>query len=130
MSSDEEEKVGGRRQWRILAPRWRATRVTGWLRYFDALYDRARELSGDARGSHPRHRGSARRTSENIKFVRGLPRNAYRQSWLGSLVDIENVVKPTANISWTHDEKIIEWVHFNLDACCVNPDYQVGPGPE
>ncbi|KAF9790988.1 hypothetical protein BJ322DRAFT_999565 [Thelephora terrestris] len=108
MSSDEEEKVGGRRQWRILAPRWRAARVTGWLRYFDAIYEKGREASGNDRGAFPRHRGSARTTSDNKKFPEGLPRNAYRQTWLDSLVDVENVVRPIENVRWTHDDKIVE----------------------
>lgn len=110
MSSDEEEKLGRRKQWRILAPRWRSARVTGWLRFFDALYDQVRSTGGiiDSRGSLPRHRASARKTSENRRFVVGLPRNAYRQGWLESLVDVENVVRPTENVSWNHDPLIVE----------------------
>jgi len=110
MSSDEEEKVGRRKQWRILAPRWRSARVTGWLRYFDALYDLARGEAGPDgyRGPLARHRASARRTSDSKKFVRGLPRNAYRNGWLQSLVDIENMARPTANVAWTHDPVIVE----------------------
>lgn len=110
MSSDEEELVGRRKQWRILAPRWRAARVTGWLRYFDALYDRARREKGlnDYRGPVARHRASARTTSDSKKFVRGLPKNAYRQGWLDSLIDVDNIVRPAANVSWTHDAAIIE----------------------
>ena len=110
MSSDEEETVGRRKQWRILAPRWRSARVTGWLRYFDALYDQARSGGGPYQynGPLPRHRASARNTSDNKKFVPGLPRNAYRKGWLESLVDVENVVRPTASVSWIHDQAIIE----------------------
>lgn len=110
MSSDEEEKVGRRRQWRILAPRWRSARVTGWLRYFDALHDLARGEAGptEYRGPLPGHRASARRTSDNKGFVRRLPRNAYRQAWLKSLVDVDNIVRPTASVSWTHDPVIVE----------------------
>ena len=110
MSSDEEEMVGRRKQWRILAPRWRAARVTGWLRYFDALYDLTRSEAGpnEYRGPLARHRASARRASDNKKFVRGLPRNAYRNSWLQSLVDIDNMARPTASVSWTHDPAIVE----------------------
>lgn len=114
MSSDEEEQVGRKKQWRILAPRWRSARVTGWLRYFDAIYDQVRGEGGlsDFRGPVPRYRASARTTSENKRFVPGLPGNAYRQGWLESLVDVDNVVRPTANVSWTHDPVIIEWVYF------------------
>ena len=110
MSSDEEEKVGSRKQWRILAPRWRSAKVTGFLRYFDALYDQDRSENGpnEYRGPLARHRASARRTSDSKKFVRGLPRNAYRKTWLQSLVDADNIARPTANISWTHDPTIVE----------------------
>ena len=110
MSSDEEEKVGRRKQWRILVPRWRSTRVTGWLRYFDALYDLARSDAGPEgyRGPLARYRASARRTSDSKKFVRGLPRNAYRTDWLQTLVDIDNMARPTAAVPWKHDPVIVE----------------------
>jgi len=112
MSSDEEEKVGTMKQWRILLPRWRSMRVTGWLRYFDAIYDKTRNEGGahDSRGQLPRHRASARRTSQSKKYVPRLPRNAYRKTWLNSLVDVDNVVRPTANVQWTHDPVITEYV--------------------
>ena len=110
MSSDEEETVGKGKQWRILHPRWRSPKVTGWLRFFDAIYEQAREVGAtqDLRGPLPRHRASARTTSANKRFVTGLPRNAYRKSWLKTLVDVDNVVRPTANVDWTHDQKIVE----------------------
>lgn len=109
MSSDEEETVGKAKQWRILAPRWRSARVTGWLRYFDALYERSKNegATQDQRGTRPRHRASARTPSTNKKFVAGLPRNAYRQAWLSTLVDVENVVRPTQSVHWIHDPAVV-----------------------
>ena len=110
MSSDETSDGDGVRRYRILRPQWRSTAVSGWLRYFDALYNRARRdrVFGNDRGAFPRDRKTAKKESESTKFVIGLPRNAYRQSWLNGQIDVENVVQPGPSVSWVHEPAIVE----------------------
>lgn len=110
MSSDETSDGDGPRRYRILNPRWRSPLVTAWLRYFDALYNRARRdrVFGNDRGAFPRDRKSAKKESRSRKFVVGLPRNAYEQNWLDKQVDIENVVQPGPSVPWLHQPEIIE----------------------
>lgn len=110
MSSDETSDGDGVRRYRILNPRWRSPFVAAWLRYFDVLYNRARRegIFGNDRGALPRDRKSAKKESRSIKFVVGLPRNAYRQEWLAKQVDVENVVQPGPNVPWLHEAAIIE----------------------
>ena len=110
MSSDEEETIDGIKQYRILAPRWRSDLVSGWLHCFDSLYLRARRDGAFTtdRGSAPRIRLNARKKSNNAKFVVGLPRNAYKESWLDQQIDINNVVQPGPDVSWMHEPMVIE----------------------
>jgi len=110
MSSDETSDGDGFRRYRILRPQWRSTAATGWLRFFDVLYNRARRdrVFGNDRGAFPRDRKTAKRDSESTQFVIGLPRNGYDEGWLNSQIDIENVVQPRPNVSWTHEPAINE----------------------
>lgn len=110
MSSDETSDGDGPKRYRILTPRWRSSLVTAWLRYFDALFIRARRdgVFGHDRGAYPRDRKSARNFSRSKRFVARLPRNAYRQNWLDKQVDIDNVVQPCPSVSWVHDPTVIE----------------------
>lgn len=110
MSSDETSDGDGVRRYRILNPQWRSTAVSGWLRYFDALYNRARRerVFGNDRGAFPRDRKNARKESDSMKFVIGLPRNAYKEEWLNNQIDVDNVVQPGPNVTWAHEPAIIE----------------------
>jgi hypothetical protein len=110
MSSDETTDSDGIKRYRILSPQWRSDAVTGWLRYFDALYFRARRdgVFGNDRGAMPRERTDPRRRSNSKKFVVGLPRNAYREEWLRRQVDIKNVVQPGPEVPWMHEPAIVQ----------------------
>ena len=110
MSSDETSDGDGTKHFRILKPQWRSELVTAWLRFFDALYNRARRdrLFGSDRGALPRDRKSAKRYSDNKNFVVGLPLNAYRDRWLNAQVDIENIVQPGPSVPWGHEPAINE----------------------
>ncbi|KAF9786637.1 hypothetical protein BJ322DRAFT_1003536 [Thelephora terrestris] len=110
MSSDETSDSGGTKQWRILAPQWRSDAVTAWVRYFDALYHRAKRdrRFGNDRGALPRVRKNAKNYSNNTKFVGDLPKNAYRPQWLNEQIDIVNTVRPGPNVSWMHEPAIVE----------------------
>ena len=110
MSSDETSDGGGSRHSRILKPRWRSELVTAWLRFFDALYNRARRdrLFSSDRGALPRERKSAKKYSDNVNFVVGLPLNAYRDRWLNAQIDIQNMVQPGPSVPWAHEPAINE----------------------
>lgn len=110
MSSDETSDSDGIKRYRILTPRWRAVRVTGWLRFFDALYNRARRdrISGHDRGARPRDRKSAKKDSDNQTFMAKLPVNAYRDEWLDEQIDVENLVQPGPPVAWGHEPSINE----------------------
>jgi hypothetical protein len=110
MSSDETSDGDGVRRYRILSSPWRSDAVTAWLRFFDASYIRARAdgALGSRRGALPRERRTARRQSNSKRFVKGLPKNAYRQEWLNEQIDVANMVRPGPSVSWTHEPSIVE----------------------
>ena len=112
MSSDEEEKVLDGVQYRIQLPRWRAPNLTAWLRMFDAIHQYYRFENGanDMCGSLPRRRVATSTESQSRKFVSGLPINAYKASWLEEQLDVSNIVHPTPEIRYWHDENLIQYV--------------------
>ena len=112
MSSDEEETTAEGKRYTILAPRWRAAVLTPWLRVFDCLYLRYRnqQAHGDQRGSMPRKRYASQRQSTSIKWVPGLPYNAYRSDWLEQQLDVANVVHPSDEQPYTHDPFVTQYV--------------------
>lgn len=107
MSSDEERLVGGHTQYDVLEPVWRSEIVTVWLRVFDCLYSRARR-HGNQRGSAPRMRVTSGKRSASGKFVPGLPRNAYDDTWFDNQVHVDYAVKPGPPVQYAHDVKTIE----------------------
>ncbi|KAF9778450.1 hypothetical protein BJ322DRAFT_1000864 [Thelephora terrestris] len=112
MSSDEERTVGATREYDIFVPAWRAPVVTAWLRVFDILYVRARRdgVFKDHRGSYPRTRviEENAQVSTSIKFVSGLPLNAYNEDWLRRRVNVTNSVRPRPPVEYYHDPRVIE----------------------
>lgn len=112
MSSDEEERVPGGIQYRILLPRWRSHDLTSWLRMFDAIYlnYRLEHCTNDRRGCMPRKRIPTFVESQSRRFIPGLPFTAYRVSWLEEQLDIANIVHPTPGIPFLHDEALSQYV--------------------
>ena len=110
MSSDEEEKVGGGMQYRVLIPRWRSGTLTPWLRTFDAiyLYHRLEGNGNGMRGPLPRRRVPTTVESTSRRFVPGLPINAYRNGWLEEQLDIASVVHPSPAVKYLHDPQLLE----------------------
>lgn len=110
MSSDEEEKVEGQIQYRILAPRWRAPMLTPWLRTFDAIYRyyRLEDNGNDMRGTMPRRRIPTTVESTSRGFVAGLPINAYKTNWLEEQLDVTNIVHPSPVARYTHDPQLLQ----------------------
>jgi hypothetical protein len=110
MSSDEEERVEGSVQYRILAPRWRSPTLTPWLRMFDMLHQhhRLEDNSQDMRGAFPRRRVPGSASSNSKRFVPGLPINVYRTEWLERQLDVPNVVHPAPAAVYSHDPQLAE----------------------
>lgn len=110
MSSDEEERIEGGIQYRILAPRWRAPMLAPWLRTFDAIYryHRLEDNGNDMRGTLPRRRIPTTVESTSRRFIAGLPINAYKTSWLEEQLDIVNVVHPSPAAKYTHDPQLLQ----------------------
>ena len=110
MSSDEEREGGGGNEFNILVPIWRSGVVTAWLRIFDMLYFKARRdgLFRDHRGSYPRTRlvEQMPKVSTTPGFVAKLPENAYDETWLRGLVDVENIVRPLPRVDYSHDQRV------------------------
>jgi hypothetical protein len=103
MSSDEEQDIGGRKQYEVILPAWRSERVTAWLRIFDALYVRAKRsgLLSVYPGPEARLRVVSDRRSTSGKFVAKLPRDAYDDEWLRG--QDEAIVQPGPRARYSHD---------------------------
>lgn len=112
MSSDEEAITAEGKKYLVLVPRWRAAVLTPWLRVFDSLYLRYRTMAehGDQRGCMPRRRYASRKESASRKFVPGLPINAYRADWLTTQLDVANMVHPSAEKLYHHDDQLAQYV--------------------
>ena len=110
MSSDKTLDDGDTKTFRVLTPWWRSPLVTAWIRYFDVLYNRARQdcIFGHGCGAFPRIHKTARRESRSRNFVAGLPRNAYQQDWLDKQIDVNNIVQPGPSVHWLHEPAIVE----------------------
>jgi len=108
MSSDEEQDIGGQKQYEVILPVWRSDRVTAWLRIFDALYVRGKrnKIFGAREGPELRLRIVSQRKSTGEKFVTKLPRNAYDDNWLRG--QDEAVVQPGPRARYFHDGVTIE----------------------
>lgn len=81
----------------VRRPQWRDPGVTPWLREFDVLYFMYRRLSEDRRGAYPRNRidnPAQARYSQSTRFVKGLPVNAYRDTWIQRRNDVSINVRP------------------------------------
>ncbi len=119
MSSDESETedVDGQHhtQFQILAPLWRARRISGWLRMFDSIHNILRR-GGDteaSQGSFPRRRRAGQRRSSSAKFVAGLPINAYDSDWIARDARRRYDLRPsTEHYDFNHDDDIMEYVPF------------------
>ena len=103
MSSDEEQDIGGGRQYEVILPAWRSDRLTAWLRIFNALHVRAKRsgLLSVKPGPEPRLRMISGRRSTGGKFVAGLPRDAYDDEWLRG--QDEAIVRPGPRARYSHD---------------------------
>ncbi|KAJ7074937.1 hypothetical protein B0H15DRAFT_792452, partial [Mycena belliarum] len=116
MSSDESdvEDHGINVQYYIISPLWRARRLAGWLRVFDALYNILRKNSSRASrapGAFPRNRKVTSRKSKSRKFVAGLPINVYDSQWIDSDVLRKYDLRATAEpYDFTHQDDIMEYV--------------------
>ena len=97
MSSDESEydDLTKNPRFFVRSPRWRAKELTAWLRLFDSVHMIERRSSGDGRGAYPRLRiyASPSSFSRSIKFVPGLPVNAYDPGWLARQGDTDRYVR-------------------------------------
>lgn len=116
MSSDESETehVGGdyHTNYHILRPQWRAGRVTPWLRMFDSIHNILRRSGAPpGGGSFPRQRRATNRTSTNVKFVPGLPINAYDPEWIDKDIRRKYDLRPLRRLyDFNHDPDIVEYV--------------------
>lgn len=110
MSSDEEQNVGSHTQYSIIQPVWRADMVTVSLRILDALYLKARiqGLLGNKHSSAPRTRVSSGKQSTSGKFVPGLPRNAYDDTWFESQPHPEYRIQPGPPAEYAHNVRTLE----------------------
>lgn len=117
MSSDESEteEIDDHPQYYICAPQWRAGRVAPWLRTFDSIHNILRR-GGEAqaaRGSFPRHRKAASKKSTSIKFVAGLPLNAYDAQWIERDARRKYDLRPLPQqYDFTHDDDIMSYVNI------------------
>lgn len=109
MSSDEERIVGHHTQYEIIDPAWRSDVVTAWLRIFDALYLHGKRtgMYGNQHSSTPRMRVSSGKQSTSGKFVAGLPRNAYDDTWFDSQAHAEYTIQPGPPVRYFHDARTI-----------------------
>lgn len=114
MSSDEssgDEIIPGQpsERYHICQPRWRASRVTTWLRTLDVIHLIDRGLG---RGRDPRLRITDQenpRFSTSLEFVSRLPRNAYDDTWLGARNDTNFTILPSEeSYDFSHDADAIE----------------------
>lgn len=122
MSSDEEVRINSRKEYHIRLPAWRSESVTGWLRVFDILYNRARfdGLLGDQRGALPHARVRTEAKSTSRRFVTRLPKDAYDPEWLRQLVDPETILRPQPFAAYHHSPKTLQYFEFTLSAViCV-----------
>lgn len=110
MSSDEERTSGHHTSYHVIVPAWRSDVVTAWLRIFDALYFHARRtgMLGSQRGAAPRVRVSSGKQSTSDDFVRGLPRNAYDDTWFNAQTHPEYTIQPGPPVQYFHDVRTLE----------------------
>jgi hypothetical protein len=106
MSTDESDVEtgthGAKQSYRVLTPQWRSDELTMFLHTLDSVYIHLRKSDPERqRGSWPRVRrydAQQKVLSQNKRFVRGLPTNAYNREFLAEIPDAEAKVAPTEAI--------------------------------
>ena len=110
MSSDESDTEDGDIQYHILSPQWRSRLVSGWLRMFDTIHRLFRRNGSAAasRGNYPCNRKTTHRKSNSIKFVAGLPVNAYNEEWIANNPMRKYDLRSRESYEFIHNEDLIE----------------------
>ncbi|KAI9068908.1 hypothetical protein FKP32DRAFT_1671811 [Trametes sanguinea] len=91
MSSDESSHVTGYPCYKVFKKHWRNPTISLWLRLFDSIYRRLRfnEVEKNTPGAHPHMRLYTDEVSTDRPPVKGLPRNAYNDTWYNSLNEFD-----------------------------------------
>lgn len=110
MSSDESDHENGLAQYRILVKPWRNISLGPWLRVFDALHRRSRFRPVDraTRGARPHMRMVSSKVDDAHPAVTKLPRNAYSEIWLSTLVeyDLERLDVNETSYDFSHSASV------------------------
>lgn len=116
MSSDESDIEDDPPKYYVHPPQWRSPELSSWLHVLDQLEKHFRASSGRAvRGALPRLRiHSADGPMSDRRFVRDLPRSAYNEDWLSTLVNPNYDVGVTnEEYHFAHDNGLFSSVFFS-----------------
>ncbi|KAJ7429043.1 hypothetical protein B0H11DRAFT_1770383 [Mycena galericulata] len=113
--SDTESEVeadGSDVRYYIVSPKWRAGRITPWLRFLDSVYKILRRggASHATRGALPGMRIPTNRKSTISKYVAGLPINAYDTEWMDEDLLRKNELRTRQPYDFSHDPDLILYV--------------------